>query len=146
LSLLCQLYICMMELIYRLENIDTAAEAVLSVAGDKKILAFSGNLGAGKTTLINAICRRLGVKGMVSSPTFSIINEYDTDWGSIYHIDLYRCQNEEEAIRAGVEECLYSGRLCLVEWPARAEGIFPDSTLRLLLSETADLTRKIVIQ
>lgn len=134
-----------MELTYRLEDIGNAAEKVLAFAGNNKLLAFSGDLGAGKTTLINAICQKLGIKGAVSSPTFSIINEYDTEHGQVYHIDLYRCHNEEEAIRAGVEECLDSGRLCLVEWPSKAEGIFPPSTIRLYLSETDPLTRKITI-
>jgi tRNA threonylcarbamoyladenosine biosynthesis protein TsaE len=135
-----------MELTYRLENIEKAAETVLSLADGRNVLAFSGDLGAGKTTLITAICLQLGVKETVSSPTFSIINEYNTGDRRVYHIDLYRCKGEEEAVRAGVEECLYSGQLCLVEWPSRAERIFPSSTLRLTISETDHLTRKINIQ
>jgi tRNA threonylcarbamoyladenosine biosynthesis protein TsaE len=79
----------------------------------------------------------------VSSPTFSIINEYESLVGTIYHIDLYRCENEDEAIRAGVEECLYSGSTCLVEWPSKAPGIFPVDTLYVNMTVIDGETRKI---
>jgi tRNA threonylcarbamoyladenosine biosynthesis protein TsaE len=134
-----------MELVYSLNNISEAANEVLETAGGGKVIAFEGEMGAGKTTLIQAMCRKLGVTGVMGSPTFSIINEYGSENGIIYHIDLYRCRSEEEAIRAGVEECLYSGDLCLVEWPSRAEGIFPDDTITLFISRLDQNTRKIIV-
>jgi tRNA threonylcarbamoyladenosine biosynthesis protein TsaE len=88
-------------------------------------------MGAGKTTLIHALCDEKGVTSTVGSPTFSIINEYSYPGGRLFHIDLYRLKDEEEAVRAGVEDCLYSGDICLVEWPGRAEGILPENTLKV---------------
>ncbi len=83
------------------------------------------------------------VKETVSSPTFSIINEYSYPGGILYHLDLYRLKDEQEAIRAGVEDCLYSGEICLVEWPERAPGIFPEDTLEIFLEIQDENTRKI---
>lgn len=134
-----------MEFRYGLGDIDKAAEEVLKKAGRSRVLAFYGEMGAGKTTFIHALCHRMGVKGTLSSPTFAIINEYTAANGPVYHIDLYRCANEEDAIRAGVEDCLYSGNLCLVEWPSRAEGIFPADTLRITIHEDDENTRRITI-
>jgi len=100
--------------------------------------------GAGKTTFIHALCEVMGVKGTISSPTFSIINQYTAANGnSIYHMDLYRLKDENEAINAGVEDCLYSGNICLVEWPEKAPGIFPDGTLHVNITMLDTNTRKI---
>jgi tRNA threonylcarbamoyladenosine biosynthesis protein TsaE len=134
-----------MELVYSLNEIGEAAKMVLEAVGEAKVVAFEGEMGAGKTTLIQSVCKELGVSGTVSSPTFSIINEYASDFGTIFHIDLYRCRSEEEVVRAGVEECLYSGNLCLVEWPSRAPGIFPDETTRLAITQLDGHTRKIIV-
>ena len=112
---------------------------------DKKIYAFQGKMGAGKTSFIRALCAAKNVEETVGSPTFSIINEYSSPTGIIYHLDLYRLKDEEEAIRAGVEDCLYSGEICLVEWPDRAPGIFPKDALGVFL-EMLDLnTRKLQV-
>lgn len=100
-------------------------------------------MGAGKTSFIRALCKLKNVKETVGSPTFSIINEYSFPGGLIYHLDLYRLKNEEEAIRAGVEECLTSGEICLVEWPDRAPGIFPEDTLGISLETMDEITRKL---
>ena len=102
-------------------------------------------MGAGKTCFIRALCTAKKVKETVGSPTFSIINEYSYGNGIIYHLDLYRLKDEEEAIRAGVEDCLYSGEICLVEWPDRAPGIFPDDTLWIYLEVRNEVTRKIMV-
>ena len=126
-----------MELAYAKKDIDETAKRFWDQLPGKKVLAFHGEMGVGKTTFIQALCRVLGVRAPVSSPTFSIINEYDAPEGLIYHIDLYRCRDENEAIRAGVEECLYSGYICLVEWPSRAPGIFPEDTLHIHMEEIA---------
>lgn len=109
----------------------------------QKVFAFHGAMGAGKTTFIHALCSAKGVTDTVGSPTFSIINEYAYPEGKIYHIDLYRLRDEEEALRAGVEDVLYSGELCFVEWPDRAPGIFPPATISLQIEIIDPETRKI---
>ncbi len=131
---------------FRLENIEKAAEKFLSALHTKKIIAFHGEMGAGKTTFITAVCKALHVKETISSPTFSIINEYIAgDNSIIYHMDLYRLKDEAEAINAGVEDALYSGNLCLVEWPEKAPGIFPNDAIHCYLSSVADNERKLQI-
>ena len=114
-----------------------------SAVGNKKVIAFHGSMGAGKTTFIHALCTIKGVTDTVGSPTFSIINEYKYPGGKIFHIDLYRLKDEEEALRAGVEDVLYSGELCLVEWPDRAPGIFPPDTVEVKIEALDPFTRKI---
>ena len=114
-----------MEFTYSLNKIEEAAKWLLNQAGSRKIVAFHGDLGAGKTTLIAAICKQLKVTEPVSSPTYPIINAYSNAAGEkIFHLDLYRLNSEQEAIEAGVEDCLVSGDLCLVEWPERLPGFF----------------------
>ena len=122
-----------MEIQYTLASIKEAALQVWAAAKDSRVLAFHGPMGSGKTTLIHALCDVKDVSSTVGSPTFALINEYRYSEGKIFHIDLYRLKDAEEAIRAGVEDCLYSGDLCLVEWPERAESIFPENTLGIFL-------------
>jgi tRNA threonylcarbamoyladenosine biosynthesis protein TsaE len=135
-----------MELQFDLEHIDEAAEKLWQFAADKKLFAFHANMGAGKTTFIHALCDAKKVKSTVGSPTFSIINEYIYEGGKIFHIDLYRLKDDEEAMRVGVEDCLYSGDICLVEWPDRAPGIFPEETLHISIEEMDENRRKIIIK
>lgn len=120
-----------MELCFRLDDIGKAAAGFWRAFPADRVFAFHGGMGAGKTTFIHALCEDCGVADVVGSPTFSIINEYRYSGGSIFHIDLYRLKDEEEALRAGVEEVLYSGDICLVEWPERAPGIFPPETVHV---------------
>jgi tRNA threonylcarbamoyladenosine biosynthesis protein TsaE len=138
-----------MELIFSLEEIDAAAKTFLSEYGDKKIFALNGEMGAGKTTFIRAICRLRAVKGAVGSPTFSIINPYYYQQNgkdkTMYHIDLYRLKDEEEAVRTGVEDCLLSGADCWVEWPTVAPGIFPEDTVQVWLETVNQHLRKLHI-
>ena len=138
-------YLCRVKITYKLDNISNAANKLWQAFRDKKVIAFHGQMGAGKTTFIHALCELNGVKDVVGSPTFSIINEYYMPAGKIFHIDLYRLKDEEEAIRAGVEECLYSDHICLVEWPEKAPGIFPDDTLHVFIDVADSDTRKIRI-
>jgi tRNA threonylcarbamoyladenosine biosynthesis protein TsaE len=137
------------DLIFNKEQLTIAANQVLQIAGDTKVFAFHGEMGAGKTTFIHALCDAKGVKDVVGSPTFSIINEYAYDCAGtkrmLFHIDLYRMKDEEEAIQAGVEDCLYSGYTCFVEWPDKAPGIFPADTMHLYLSVLDSQTRKLSI-
>lgn len=92
-----------------------------------KIVLFEGEMGAGKTTLIREIIFRMGSKDEGSSPTFSIVNEYETEMGKVFHFDLYRIRSEEEAMDFGVEEYLYSGHFCFIEWPDKIEGLIPEN-------------------
>ena len=129
---------------FNLKNINSAAKALLDAAPDSKVFALHGEMGAGKTTFIHALCEAMGVKDTVTSPTFSIINEYNvSNGGIVYHMDLYRLKSNEEAVNAGVEDCLYSGNICLVEWPEKAPEIFPDKTLHIHISVISDEMRKI---
>jgi tRNA threonylcarbamoyladenosine biosynthesis protein TsaE len=132
-----------MELIFELKNISQAAKSFWEQSENRKIFAFNGEMGSGKTTFIHALCVEKKVAGRVGSPTFSIINEYGFGHGKIFHIDLYRVKDEEEAIRAGVEDCLYSGEICFVEWPGKARDIFPEETLNLYLEVVSEYVRKI---
>jgi len=116
--------------ILSLKEIDAAAESFLEAAGDFTVFAFSGELGAGKTTFIQAICRKLGITVEVNSPTFSLVNEYFTPGGdSIFHFDLYRIESPEELFDMGYEEYFYSGSHCLIEWPEKAPKLIPENAL-----------------
>ena len=134
-----------MELRFQLQDIRDAAGQFWQQFSTQTIFAFHGGMGAGKTTFIHALCTVKGVTDTVGSPTFSIINEYRYEAGRIFHIDLYRLKDEEEAVRAGVEDVLYSGDLCLVEWPDRAPGIFPPDTVHLRIEAIDPDTRKITV-
>lgn len=133
-----------MDVSFTLDTISEAAAAFIKAAGNKKVIAFEAPMGAGKTTFIHAVCEALGVKNNISSPTFSIINQYSAASGAVInHIDLYRLKDEEEAINAGVEDALYSGNLCLVEWPNVAPGLFADDTLFVKIETRAAGVRKL---
>ncbi len=126
-----------MEWSFSLENINDVAKDFWKAVDGKTVFAFHGQMGTGKTTFIHALCEVKGVKDVVGSPTFSIINEYEYDCEGakkvLFHMDLYRIKDEEEALRAGVEDALYSGFICLVEWPEKAPGIFPDEKVNVFI-------------
>lgn len=138
-----------MEWTFSLENINDVAKDFWQAAEDKHIFVFHGQIGAGKTTFIHALCGIKGIKDVVGSPTFSIINEYQYDCDGtkrvLFHLDLYRLKNEEEAVRAGVEDVLYSGNICLVEWPDKAPGIFPADTTNVYMDALNTSTRRLRI-
>jgi tRNA threonylcarbamoyladenosine biosynthesis protein TsaE len=139
-------YLCRVKLNYKLDEIKAAAIQFWQAIGSKKVIAFHGNMGVGKTTFIHALCEVKGVKDVVGSPTFSIINEYFLPDGKIFHIDLYRLKDEEEAIRAGVEDCLYSDHICFVEWPDKAPAIFPPETVHVFIEVTNSDTRQLTLK
>jgi tRNA threonylcarbamoyladenosine biosynthesis protein TsaE len=105
------------------DELNNVAKQILEVIGERKIVLFKGEMGAGKTTLIKALCRQLNVTDNVSSPTFSIVNEYHSVIEVIYHFDFYRINNLREVYDMGYEEYFFSGHRCFVEWPEKIEGI-----------------------
>lgn len=111
----------------------------------QKNLLFYGEMGAGKTTFIKAFCAALGVEDTVSSPTFSIVNEYHYPDGVIYHFDCYRLKNQTEALDLGVEEYLYSGEYCLIEWPEKIPDLLPENYLQINIEVQPDQQRKLTI-
>jgi tRNA threonylcarbamoyladenosine biosynthesis protein TsaE len=134
-----------MEICFHLQDIRSSATEFWAAFEGHTVFAFHGDMGAGKTTFIHALCDVKGVRDTVGSPTFSIINEYRYPAGKIFHIDLYRLQGEEEALRAGVEDTLYSGEICLVEWPDRAPGIFPPGTVHIRIEVIDPNTRRVYV-
>ena len=130
---------------FTLDEIQSTAKTFLQFVVHRKVFAFHGQMGAGKTTFIHALCKEWEVKDIVSSPTFSIINEYESKTGRIFHIDLYRLTDLEEAIQAGVEDCICSGNRCLVEWPEIAAALFPEDTVHVYLYTINEQTRHIRI-
>lgn len=92
-----------------------------------KIILFEGEMGAGKTTLIKEIINQMGSSDETSSPTFSIVNEYETQMGRVFHFDFYRIKSEEEAMDFGVEEYFYSSDFCFIEWPGKIENLIPEN-------------------
>jgi tRNA threonylcarbamoyladenosine biosynthesis protein TsaE len=135
-----------MEWITDLPGLAPVAREFWRLFNEEKVFAFHGAMGAGKTTFIHALCDARQVSSTVTSPTFSIINEYVFPDGKIFHIDLYRLRDEEEALRAGVEDCLYSGDICLVEWPEKAAGIFPTGTVHVYIEPVDKARRKIHVK
>lgn len=131
------------------EQLSKVALKIIESSPERRIVALEGDLGAGKTTLVQVFCKLLGVKEAVHSPTFSIVNEYqylDKESHShiIYHIDLYRLKNVDEALDIGLPEYIDCGEWCFIEWPELAEGLLPDDVIRLRISLEPDGRRKIL--
>ncbi len=128
-----------------LSDLPKIAEELLK-NNSSKIVLFYGEMGSGKTTFIKQICKKLGVTDTISSPTFSIVNEYLTSSGeTIYHFDFYRLNDESEALDIGVEEYFFSDNLCLIEWPEKINSLLPDKVIKVYLSENTNDTRNIKI-
>ena len=136
-----------MEIFFDIDEIEKTAKEFLKITDGYKVFAFSGELGSGKTTFITALCKQLEVTETVSSPTYSIIQEYVTHQNKvIYHIDLYRIKNSKEAIETGIEDCLNSNEICMVEWPEKAPEIFPEKTIFSNFEIIFSNKRKLIIQ
>lgn len=125
-------------------DLAAAAKKILDLAGDEKIFLFYGQMGAGKTTLINALCRGLGVTENTSSPTFAIVNEYRAPKNNIFHFDFYRLKNQTEAMDIGFEEYLDSGKYCFIEWPEKIPDLLPQHHLRISITVTGEQSRDII--
>lgn len=128
-----------------LDKIADAAREFVERIGDKRVFAFYGGMGAGKTTFIKAVCEQLGVKDAVTSPTFAIVNEYASDFGPVYHFDFYRIKNLGEVMDLGFEDYAYSGNFCLMEWPELIEDLLPDNTVNVHIAETSNGMRTVTI-
>ncbi len=117
------------------KHLHSAARELLKLYGKNRIFAFYGGMGAGKTTIIKAICEELGAIDIISSPTFTLVNEYKTEEGeSIYHIDFYRIKKQEEVFDFGVEEYLTGESWCFMEWPGLVEEILPPETVKVSIT------------
>jgi tRNA threonylcarbamoyladenosine biosynthesis protein TsaE len=117
------------------KHLHSAAKELLKHFGDNRIFAFYGSMGAGKTTIIKAICELLGAVDIISSPTFTLVNEYRTSTGdALFHIDFYRIKKQEEVFDFGIEEYLSGESYCFMEWPELIEEILPSETVRVKIS------------
>lgn len=126
------------------DALENTARTLLDAFPEQKVFAFYGEMGAGKTTIIKAICRVLGVSDVTSSPTFGLIHEYRTGQGdSVFHFDFYRIETIEEVFDIGYEEYMYSGDYCFLEWPELVEDILPEEAVRLSLKVEENGTREL---
>ena len=127
-----------------LDKIDEAAVEFIRAMGDNTVFAFHGDMGAGKTTFIKAICEILGVSDTINSPTFAIVNEYRSDSGElIYHFDFYRINKIEEVFDFGYEDYFYSGSLCFIEWPEKVDTLLPKDTVNVYVKVQEDGSREV---
>ncbi len=131
--------------IFKREELPTVARTLLEEAGAIRVFTFDGNLGAGKTTLIRYLCRELGYMGEVTSPTFSIINEYQSYFGDLCHMDLYRLRSPQEAEETGLWEYIHSGRYCFIEWPDIILPYIDTSYLSVKIESGEGENRKIIV-
>ena len=145
LSVFLCLYLTMRSINYSLAHINQVALQLIAEAGDKRIWLLNGDMGAGKTTLIKAICKQLGAVGDFSSPTYSLVNEYPlTIGGKVYHLDLYRLKNIGEALDIGVEEYLYSGNYCFIEWSQLIHPLLHQGKYLTLQIDTIDEEQRLI--
>ena len=132
--------------IENIEDIASAARKFVDEMGENCVFAFYGKMGAGKTTFIKAICEALGVKDVVTSPTFALVNEYaDAEGQPVYHFDFYRIKNLREAYDMGCEEYFYSGYPCFIEWPELVEELLPDDTVKVNIEVLEDESRNVTL-
>ncbi|PZV79777.1 tRNA threonylcarbamoyladenosine biosynthesis protein TsaE [Algoriphagus aquaeductus] len=137
----------MLTISYQLEDIDQVAQKVIGAAADQKIWVFKGQMGAGKTTLIKTIAKAMSVVDPVSSPTFGIVNEYQTEEGEqIFHFDFYRLEDPKEALDIGIEEYFYSGKICWLEWAERVAQFLPDDFFLISIDSTSATGRTLTLQ
>lgn len=136
--------------IIEIQNLDsyaTAAREFIEKMGERRIFAFYGSMGAGKTTFIKAVCEAMGVEDAINSPTFAIVNEYeDADSNTIFHFDFYRIKSIAEVYNMGYEEYLYSNAYCFIEWPELIEELLPEETVKVTIEETPEGQHKVTME
>ncbi|WP_316816795.1 tRNA (adenosine(37)-N6)-threonylcarbamoyltransferase complex ATPase subunit type 1 TsaE [Pedobacter nyackensis] len=128
-----------------LAELDDAAKKIITFAQEERIFIFEGEMGAGKTTLIKVLAKTLGVTEVVTSPTFSIVNEYDMNGNVIYHFDFYRIKNIQEAYDIGYEEYFYSDNICFIEWPGKVESLLPEHHVKIEITAVSENDRLLSI-
>jgi len=127
-----------------IDGIVEAAKAFVDAMGEKRVFAFYGKMGVGKTTFIKAVCEEMGVEDVINSPTFAIVNEYVDGRGEpVYHFDFYRIKKEQEVLDIGYEDYVYSGNVCFMEWPELIEGLLPADVVKVNIEEDEDGGRAI---
>ncbi len=130
-----------------IDSLKYVAVELLSLLKENQVIALEGQMGAGKTTLVQQILRSMGIDELDGSPTYSLINQYESPFfGSVYHLDLYRLNDLEEVFDIGVEELLYQKCICLIEWPEKMMELLPDNTIWVYLRVEEDLSRTITIK
>lgn len=135
-----------MNVVFSLDQLQEVAQKIITEKPNKVIL-FHGEMGVGKTTLIKQLCKNLGVSGVTSSPTFSLVNEYQTtDNQTVYHFDFYRLNKEEEALDMGVDDYLYSGNWCFIEWAEKIPNLIPDENSVITITLLADGKRSLELR
>jgi tRNA threonylcarbamoyladenosine biosynthesis protein TsaE len=134
-----------MEIIFTLDEIDAVAQKIIS-ENPKKVILFNGLMGVGKTTLIKSLAKNLGVNDATSSPTFSLVNEYQISNNQyIYHFDVYRLKNETEALDMGIDEYLYSGNWCFIEWAENIPNLIPEEHSKIKINTLPDGRRHLTL-
>lgn len=134
-------------LISDLNDIPGAAKAFLDAVGHRKVFAFAADMGVGKTTFINALLQSIGIPDTEGSPTYSLVNSYKSPmYGDVFHFDLYRINDESEAMDIGIEEMLYGDAICFIEWPEKIENLLPENTIWSYIRKNEDNSRTLTIE
>ena len=134
----------MMKYNFNLQDLPLVAKKLLTEVPDK-VLLFYGEMGVGKTTLIKEIAKQLGVKGVINSPTFALVNEYEIKNDKIYHFDFYRINKEEEAMDIGIEDYFFSDNWCFIEWPQNISSLLPTNSVKIELTKNKNESRTLNI-
>ena len=134
-----------MNIIFSIDQLEEVAQQIIT-NNPKKVILFHGEMGVGKTTLIKQLCKTLGVVGTTSSPTFSLVNEYEADANQlVYHFDFYRLNKEEEALDMGIDDYLYSGNWCFIEWAEKIPNLIPETHSVITISQLPDGKRSLTL-
>jgi len=130
-----------------LDQLTLVASEIIPMLGENPVVLFDGDMGTGKTTLISTLCKQMGVMDAISSPTYSIINTYESSqFGELNHFDFYRIEGEQEAIESGLDEIIDSGAICFIEWAERIPKLLPLTYVRVVIELQEDFSRKFSIQ
>lgn len=130
-----------------LNDIPGTAKAFLDAVGHQKVFAFSADMGVGKTTFINSLLQSIGIEETEGSPTYSLVNSYHSPmYGDVYHFDLYRINDESEAMDIGIEEMLYGDAMCFIEWPEKIKNLLPENTIWSYIRKNEDNSRTLTIE